>query len=251
MKWIYWSLIAAVLMSGIGVSVYFGIQPKPVPKIDLSGFENPEEMGSSLFKRLRLEIQSMPIIFLGVIPEQKVHYQIWQEMLKTSSEPGWKYDLIVVEKNLPHLDILVQGSSSQVETMDLKEDLERLAAGLKKASTEKKRIAVIAPSIYISNLLKGNIADRLKNEFSIKAISFSTSTFPLNADQEKNMDIPCVLNQEDRSGAGQLGCFIVNSARTMYRKKKVIGKYPGAVNQIGSQEYLVIFNPEKYSAVAN
>ncbi len=245
MKWFYWSLISVVLLSGIGISVYFGIQPKPVPKISLSGFENPEEMGSSLFKRLRLEIQSMPIVFLGVSPEQKTHYEIWQELLLSANEPGWKYDLIVIEKNLPYIEIFQKNPAFQVEAMDLKEDFERLAAGLKKAAAEKKRIAVLAPSIYITSILKGNIADRLKSELDIKGVSFSASTFPLSADQEKNMDIPCILNQADRTGVGQFGCFVVNSARPLYRKKKVVGKYPGAVNQIGAHEYLVIFNPEK------
>ncbi len=246
MKWIYWSLMAAVLLAGIGISVYFGVQPKAVPKISLSGFEAPEEMGQAILKRLRLEIQSAPVLFLGVSPEQKAHYQIWQELLKQANEPQWKYDIIVVEKNLPHADLFKE-ASVPVQSMDLKSEYEQLAEGLKKAQAEKKRIVVIAPSIYISGILKGNIADRLKSENNIKAVSFSTSTFPLTANQEKDMEIPCVLNDQDRSGAGLLGCFIIKSARLTYRKKKVINKYPGAVDQIGSQEYLVLFNPQKFS----
>lgn len=247
MKWFYWSLMSAILLTGIGVSVYFGIQPKPVPKITLSGFETPEEMGQSIFKRLRLEIQAANIVYFGVIPEKKAHYQIWQELLKVAKEPGLKYDLLIIEKNLPYIEAVDKTTFSQVEVMDLKDDFNRLAEGLKKASEEKRRVALLAPSIYISTVLKGNIADRLKNEFAIKALSFSTSTFPLDADQEKNMDIPCILNEQDHSGAGQLGCFVAHSARPYYRKKKVVGKYPGAVNQIGAQEYLVIFNPDKYT----
>lgn len=247
MKWFYWSLMSVILLAGIGVSVYFGIQPKPVPKITLSGFENPEEMGQSIVKRLRLEIQAAPIVYLGVIPEQKAHYQIWQEFLKVSQEPSLKYDLLIIEKNLPYQESFDKTGFAQVEVLDLKQDFDRLAQGLKKAAEQKMRVAVLAPSIYISTLLKGNTADRLKSESGVKAVSFSTSTFPLNSEQEKNMDIPCILNEQDHSGAGPLGCFVAHSARPFYRKKKVINKYPGAVNQVGAQEYLVIFNPTKYS----
>lgn len=238
--------MATILLVGIGVSVYFGIQPKAVPKITLSGFENPEEMGQAIFKRLRLEIQSASILFLGVIPEQKAHYQIWQQLLQESIQPGWKYDQIVIEKNLPYIELLTK-NSAPAELLDLKADFDRLAVGLKKAVAEKKRVVIIAPSIYISHLLKGNTVDRLQNEHNLKVVSFSSSTFPLSSDQEKNMDIPCVVNEQDHSGAGLLGCFIVKSSRITYRKKKVLGKYPGLVDQVGSQDYLVLFNPQVIS----
>ena len=249
MKWFYWFLISIVLLAGITVSVYFGIQPKPVPKISLSGFENPEEMGSSILKRLRLEVQSAPILFLGVMPEQKFHYQVWTELLRVANEPNLKYDFIVVEKNLPYRELLKGNLAESFEELDLKDDFDRLLAGLKKAQEQKKRIAVLAPSIYASQLLKGNVVDRLKSEGNLQVVSFSTSSFPLNADQEKNLEIPCIMNDGDLAGSGKLGCMIVSTSRPLYRKKKVVGKYPGGVSQVGSQDYLVLFNSEKYSAV--
>lgn len=245
-KWFYWSMLIVVLLAGVTVSVYFGIQPKPVPKIDLSGFESPEEMGASIFKRLRLEMQSASVLFLGVMPDQKMHYQVWNELFQKANEPGWKYDLLVIEKNLPYRELIKEKSGITVEEMDLKEDFARLAEGLKKAKEEKKRVAILAPSIYSTQILKTNLADRLKTEAGLKVVSFSATTFPINADQEKNMETPCVLNQEDRAGSGQLGCMILNVSRPMYRKKKTVGKYPGAVNQVGGQDYLVFFNSDKY-----
>jgi hypothetical protein len=38
----------------------------------------------------------------------------------------------------------------------------------------------------------------------------------------------------------------LNKAKTLYRKKKPLGKYLGVVDQVAQSEYLVLFSSQRY-----
>lgn len=238
-KRIYWVLFGLIMLSGLVTMIYFGIQPRPVPKIRISHFENHTVLANSILLRLREEIRQSPLIFLGVEPERPEHLQIWKELLRLNQEPGSRYDVLVIEQFLGVLDF---PEASQVAT---KENFEVFFEGTEKALKEGKRVAVIVPTIYASQAVHGNLANSYKIQSKSQPMSLSLTDFPRSRAAEKDMLHPCIVEGVDISGVGPLGCLIVQTARANYRKRFEPGQAIGIVQLVGLKDYLLLYTHEK------
>lgn len=238
MKYLYGILAALVLFVGIGFSVYFGIQPKSIPKITYSHFSEPAKMSDAIILRLNQEIKGAPLLMLGVMPGRKMDLEIWKAFIEQSQLPELKYQALVVDPELPFAAEMFPSAIK----LDIRTDLERFIEGAKNARTQGLRMVVIVPSVYASQRLKGNPADRVRNETDLAPMSFSIMGFPRAPEQEANMDIKCTMGSHDRDGVGAMGCMAEKKARLVYRKKSKPGFYEGLMDQVGERDYLVLFN---------
>jgi hypothetical protein len=238
MKYVYWVSAIAVIALGIYFASVFSIQPQSIPKIKFSQVELPETLGKGIFERMRLEVHEAPIILLGVTPNHIEDLELWRGFLQANTEKGLKYDMIAVEPMLPFVELF---SSSM--RIDMKDDMVRFVEGIKKAREQGLRVAVIVPTIYSTQMLKGNPADRLKNEFKLDITSFSVTKFPVTREQEEAFEPKCEVEAgKDLEGTGPLGCMIREIARKTYRKKLEQNKFTGLMEQTGEKDYLILFN---------
>lgn len=243
--WIYILSAVAVIGGGVYFALTFGLNPKPIPKISWSHFVSPDDYGANIYKRLRLEIQSHNLLFLGVMPDRPSHYQAWKGFLN-ELEPEFKFEHIIVDLSLPHKNLV-----PFTEEINLVENQIAIVNTVREIINSKKKVVIILPTTFISYLVKGNLYSLLNQslygteqgtKFNVDWMTFSLAGFPLNRDEEKTMEIPCDTEVKDADGSGALGCMIVMKARTLYRKKRIEGKFPGVLDQIGSKEYLGLFN---------
>lgn len=256
-KNISWVVLGILVVLGLAVSLYFSLQPRPIPKIRYSLFSSPKDMGQALTQRLRLEIKQAAVVFFGVDPLNPDQYQIVLGALEALRNEGEGLDFIVVDPNMPY-----KAQIPHQEEIELKLELERFSEGIRAAKGLNQRVAVILPAIYATTLLEDSpvsrfladekLADeKLAHEKSAHekglgertlGLVFTISHFPTSQAEERDLIYPCVPNQEDRVGAANLGCMIVSKAKTLYRKKNVGPKRAGLVDQVGLSEYLVLFN---------
>lgn len=247
-NWLYWGLISVLLISGLSATIYFGIRPRPIPKINFSQFESSEKMATALIQRLRLEIQNADLLFLGVIPGSEEDTRLWRHFFKQLLVEKLSYDIFVIESELPYKKEILEFAQEHqipVEEINFKSDLARIASGVEKMQKFKKRIAFILPSVYVTQTLKESPMNHFKNEIKSNPVSFTLSHFPLTPEEEEKMEIPCAVNNQDSAGTGALGCMILMKAKLNYRKKKTPGLHSGLVDQIGQFEYLILFNSSK------
>jgi hypothetical protein len=232
-----WVVLGILVVAGLVASLYFSLQPRPIPKIRYSLFQSPKELGVALTQRLRLEIKQASVIFFGIDPSNLDQYQIVIGALELLRTEGEGIDVVVVDPNLTHkVEIPHQ------DEIELKLELERFSEGIKTAKGLKKRVAMVLPAIYASTLLENSpVSKYLANERGTGLV-FTMSRFPTNQAEESDLIYPCVPHQEDRVGARNLGCMIVSKAKTLYRKKNPAPKRAGLVDQVGLSEYLVLFN---------
>ncbi len=240
-KRIFWVLVSLVALAGLTTMIYFGIQPRPISKIQLSKFESHTVLANSLLLRLREEIKHSPVLFLGVDPTHPEHYEIWQEFLKQNHEQGFAYDILVQEQAL-ETDLFP--TAQKVAT---KEDFPVFMHGIQAAVGQGHRVAVILPLIYSVQMIRGNVARNYNTQVQSPevATSFSLTDFPRNRDQEKDMNHRCIVEGVDETGLGPFGCMVVQTARANYRKHYEPGEAVGLVNQIGQRDYLVFYTKEK------
>lgn len=227
-----------ILFVGIGFSVYFGIQPKSIPKITYSHFSEPAKMSDAIILRLNQELKGAPLLMLGVMPGRKMDLEIWKAFLEQSQIPEVQYQALVIDPELPYATELFPSAVK----IDIKNDLARLIEGAKNARTQGLRMAVIVPSIYASQRLQGNPADNIRKQSDLAPMSFSIMGFPRSPEQEAQMEIKCVMGANDRDGVGAMGCMAEKKARLVYRKKSKPGFYEGLMDQVGERDYLVLFN---------
>ncbi len=235
-KKIYWALVGLLAICGMAMVIYFGIQPRPIPKIKLSQFETPTVLANSLLLRLREEIQKSPVLFLGVQSERPEQIEVWKQFFIHNQEPGMKYDLIVADQFLPGIDLL-----EPQEKMASKELATELIAGVEAARAAGKRVAIVVPTFYSAQLIHGNLANIYKQTTGQVPMSLSLSEFPRSREQEKTMLNPCIVAGVDQTGFGPFGCMLVQTARANYRKHFQAGKYVGLVDQVGLKDFLVLY----------
>lgn len=243
-KWMYYLVAGLVIVSGITLAVYFGAKPRSLPKISFSHFESPEDFGNNIYKRLRLEIGSHNLVFLGVEATQRDHYLIWKSFLESSAAEH-KFDTIIADKSLGEI------TEFQVnESISLQENPQEIIEGIKKILTSTKRVVIIAPTSFFTYMIRNNFQTMLRDAvygntekvYDVSWLSFSLSSFANNKDEEQNIPFPCNTTPHDIDGSSELGCLILTKSKTNYRKKRIPGKYPGMLDQIGTKEYLALFS---------
>lgn len=241
--WIYYVIAGLVIIAGVGAAVFFGAKPKSLPKISYSHFESPEDFGANIYKRLRLEINSHTLIFLGVQTDQPEHLAIWKGLLD-SIEPENKFAYIITDKSLGENTVI-----SSNESISMQENPQQVIEGIKKILSDAKRVIIIAPTSFLSYMINTNFQTSLREAlygkdqkvFDVPWLTFSLSSFATSKEEESAIAFPCNTTPHDLDGSSELGCLIQLKSRTIYRKKKVPGKYPGMLDQIGTKEYLALF----------
>lgn len=247
--WIYYTIAALVIITGVVFAIYFGTKPRSLPKISYSHFETPEEFGANIYKRLRLEINSQNLIFLGVQPDQVEHLKIWKGFIE-SMEPENKFAFFIADKSLGEIkDIAIN------ETISMQENPQSVIEAIKTIIEQSKRVIILAPTSFISYMITTNFQTALREAlygkeqrvFDVPWLTFSLSSFATKKEEESLIPFPCNSTPHDLDGSSELGCLIQTKSRTTYRKKKVPGKYPAMLDQVGTKEYLALFSPKKDS----
>lgn len=243
--WAYILSATAVIIGGVYFAFTFGLRPEPIPKISWNHFESPSEFGENIYKRLRLEVLSQNLVFLGVMPERENHYKTWKGFLD-SLEAENRFEHVIVDSSLTY-----RNQIPFTEEINLIENQIAVVASIREIIQTKKKVAIVLPTTYISYLVKDNFYTLLtrslydpetQTKLDVDWITFSLVGFPLSRDEEKSVDIPCDTEAKDPDGSGALGCMVILKARTLYRKKRVEAKTPAVLDQIGTKEYLGLIN---------
>ncbi len=226
-----------MLLAGVASTIYFGLAPKPIPKIKFSLFEEPLKLAQAIELRLQEELKNAPILAFGYQPEKPEQLEILRQFVKINSGAGLKYDVIVADADLGDLGAGFEGA----EKLHMKEQLEDLAKGIQAAQAAQRRVLMVMPSSFSSQLLPANVVGQLKQKFQLSITSFSIVELLRSRDSEKTVTIPCFVSDtgQDVLGAGALGCAILQQSRATYRKKGEPSKKAGMMDQRGLTDYLI------------
>ncbi len=236
-KYTYWIVATLIMGSLIYLISRPELEPQNLPKIKFTQVENPAIFGELILKQLQTEVRLSPVLLLGVTPEYPEDLELWKAFLAANTEPGLRYDMVIVDPQLPRIETI-----PTTLKMDLKTEMDRFAKGIMVARAQNMRVAVIVPTIYASQLLSRNPADILKNAKAVEFTSFSIVKFPKSLEQAATFQPGCSVDKEDREGTGPLGCMLRTKARKTYRAKLEPEKFSGLMDQIDANDYLILFN---------
>lgn len=232
-------LYFVLIVLGVAAVLAFGINPKPVDKINLSEFENNQVVVSSVLHSLRQEIKNLPIFILGVDPQDPTHNEFIMKFLELSSEPGLKFDGVLFDQSLS----IPKGLETEI--FSIANEKERFLSGIQTALDKKIRLLVVVPNLIAASILPMGISKDLKIKYPEPIfMSLSLSNFPRNREQEPALSIPCNTGEEDLSQTSKLGCLILQKSRGLYRKKMKKDAVIGFMIQVGMTDYVLSLTKE-------
>jgi hypothetical protein len=231
---LYWSVVVFVLVGGLTVALYFGLQGRSVPLIKWSHFSDAREVSDAIQSRMSQELQPYQIYFIGPHPLKPLHVQAALNIVEWLRGQG--PSVVIADKLMVEQNPLVQNLKADL-VLDLSREKARFLEGIKNISPESK-VIVLAPNIYVTHFLPQSPVSEMREDLKgMKYIVLSFMTFPGSRDQEKDFEFPCRTSD---SSADQLdlGCFILGQSRPQYLKTKIENKTPGFLNLVRSQEYM-------------
>ena len=205
---IYYALVGLLIIGGAVLIVLYGLNPRPIPKIKLSGFTDTDKMVEALTVGLYQDLEYANLLFLGVEADNPAQIKAWKHLIELNH-----FEELQVKGNEYPMPDEIQSLLSQ-----------------------GKKIAVMMPSVDSSQVLVDNASFHYKKA-GLLPLSINFISIPRAREQEKDMLIPCDVAIKDVSGAGKLGCMALQEARMNYRKKVKPGMWAGILNQTGGKDY--------------
>ncbi len=243
MKAIYLVVAASVVALGIFISVSLDGAQKTVPKIKLSYFTTPTEIAEAMTKRLNLEVQKNKSFWLGLEPEKNEHIPVAAAIKAEIEKLNGAFDEVIVdsELRLTPEDLNLLKTSQNVL---IKENLTAVGDVLTNLKLQNKKYLVVTASLYTNSFIKENPIHILNKKYGIDPMTVSFGYFAANADEEKNILFPC--DTEDKSGASNWGCAVVNKARVVRRKFEKENKKPwsGLMDLTGENDYMLLIRKQ-------
>jgi hypothetical protein len=196
-KKIYIIFMVLFVIGGLVFLIQMGLKEKPLAKIKWSGFNSEAEVARAISLRLRQEIKDHSIVFLGVEPGNKNHLNIWKEWLILNSEPEWQFDEVLFEPGLK----FAGETWPAAKALDIRKDQEFFVQMIRDPKNAKRRIAVILPHVYSSQLIVDNPVKRVIKESRVKILSITLL-------EMEHTNLPCVAEGVDYTGQSILGCKV-------------------------------------------
>lgn len=223
-----------LLLAGVVTAVYFGLRPRPVPKIRLSGFQTESAFAQSLILRLNEEIKAASLLVIGIegpMPEQA---RLWQAFLEELKPSALGYEFVFVDQSLEH-----KGVFTTQQEVDFRYGGAQFLESLREIYNNQHRVVLVLPQSQSSLKVPLSYANFLKKS-GFEVTAMTTSQLLRQRDEENKMSLPCIVEGVDETGLGPLGCLILQRSRADYRKKSPNSPFIGTVDLIGINDYLVL-----------
>ncbi len=240
MKKIYYSvgLIAffGVLMTLI---VQFGIKARAINIMKPSYFSTPEEIGAVIFRRFYSEIASEKLLVIGVPAKSAFHQNIVAGLIRVAAHEGKAFDVLITDPRLPQPESLPPALTIIPLSIN-GEDMSDALALIKSLLAQEKHIIIYTYSTMSSHLLVGNTVARLEKTLKRPVFAITTSQLSLRNDQEYSLEPPCVGAARDETGTADLGCTILQTGRSYYRRNLDSTRYVAVIDQYGRSDFLLL-----------
>lgn len=228
-RWI-WIVAALAISTGVYFTIRYGLRPKPIPVLNPTEFDDFEQIGSVIYKRLRHDIRAERLVVLGSTGEVPDDQRVWLGFLKAATADKEKTVL------LAH-DTTPFEHSGPWETALLADDaLDQIKARVKAGQL----IVIHAPTREASHLVDGSLPRKLDRVLRRPVLSLATLRFALRGEDRDSLQTQC-LDVTD-SGEFRLACAAQRVARKYARRGLDPSKIWAVMERHGLKEYLVFLN---------
>lgn len=237
-----WFLLSIAISSGVYLTLRYGLRPKPVPVTNATQFEDLQQIGAVLYKRLRQNIRPERLIVLGSSGEVAGDPEIWQGFLKAAGADKVNVRVLFqLEGATPVLPLegveTVAFGESQIASGEFSESVRaRLRAG--------QLVIVHGPTRRVTHLVKDSLSRTLDTILRHPVLSISSLPATLEPEHAMARQEACEAMREKDERESRVDCAIARVSRTMSKKRLAADKIWSVFERHGLQEYLVFVYKE-------
>lgn len=238
-RWL-WFILALLISTGTYFTIRYGLRPKPIPILNPTSFENLEQVGAVIYRRLRQEILNERLILLGSSAEITGFEELWNGFLKTAVADKIKIDVFFQRENVsqplspaPWETILFNDSMLQSGVF-FSQVKARLKAG--------HLVVIHGLNFEVTHLVKTSISRELDAVTQHPVLAISTWGLTLKPDEQEKLRAQCLMSIEEHVGDMTLGCVRARVAKTLLKKKRGTLPIWAVMQRHGLKEYLLFIH---------
>ena len=228
MKWVLVIISILIVFSVISVFKY-GLAPRAVPIMRPTYFNDKQEIGGVIFRRLFQDMKKINGILVETDPTIENGERVWLGLLKVASQYGKKFDFII-----QHQELKILTNQIPSVTMDFIENKKEFHNLFLAALQSGKHILIHGPlntELPHSKSLKGNV------------FTITQQIFVTHPEDEKYLLEQCP-NKKDR--VIHKGCQALHLSRRYYRKKLRIDRLAAALEKFKNSKFTLFIHEPKF-----
>jgi len=225
------------LSSGIYFSIRYGLQPKPIPQLNPTVFDNPEQIGIVTYHVLRASLRQERLIVLGSSLAIQGYESIWDGFVKAALADGIKLDNVFQREDLQTPPTLKSEKIRAVKESDLMRPsfLTEVQKGYQRGEMEVLHLL----NLESTHLISGTVTRNLQELPNLPVISISMLPMAVRQEDLEQLQPACVDPRNDGKPEDRLGCAASRISRKYIRKRLPHDKWVAAIERYGLKEYLL------------
>lgn len=237
-KWL-WIIGFLLVVSGLGLSIRFGLKPKPVALINPTQVDIYEEAGVIAYRRLRQNLKEERVWVLGSNPLISAYPQIWNGFIAAARNDDTPVDVLYTQRELKDLRDF---TGVETKSISLDEDIDSLINEIKEHIYNKKRVLVQTVLNESSHMIEGAFIYKLESALERPVISFNLLPMAVNREEMDVLQPTCPEGLSVLEGLDPLGCAAANISRKFLRKRLSAKKLWVAMEKHGLKEVLLFIH---------
>jgi hypothetical protein len=227
-RWI-WILLALVVSTSVYFTIRYGLRPKPIPVLNPTEFQDLNEIGVVIYKRLRQNIRAERLLVLGSSPDLEEDRKIWEGLLKAAAADGEKIMAFGGE------DLKSEAFQQKVK--------EHLQSGI--------LVVVYGLTPEVSHLVDGSVSRLLDRVVQHPVMAISTMRLAVDRADFDNLQAACLDATHEQADRRRLDCAAGKVARKFIKRKLEPGKLWAVMEKVGLKEFLLYIHRPVASAPQN
>ena len=211
----------------------WGVHVRPIGLMKPSFFDQPSAIGVSVFERLYPDLETQETVVWGSQPGAAWYEEAAIGFIERAKETGLAFKVLYIDRDIPAPKFLEWAQASGITTElisfnNSEEHMADLAARLKRG----QRPFIYTAGMHASSQLFGNAMSRFKLHLKLPAYAIIAAPLARNFGEEDKVEPRCVGLANDQQGTRDLGCFLMQASRSIYRKKNIpLDRYTAIMNQ--------------------
>ncbi len=219
-RWI-WIALAICVSTLVYFTIRYGLRPKPVPVINPTQFDNPEQIGIVILKRLRQNIRADMLVLVGSSNGSDEDPRVWDGFVKAAIAEGEAVENIVLSEIGP--------------------DRQELFRRIEAARKAHKLAVIRGLTPEVSHFVANSLSQQLDAQLKHPVLAISILRLAINRADADDLQTQC-LNPDEESGHRKLDCAAQRVARKYLKRKLEADKLWAVMERHGLKEYLVFIH---------
>jgi hypothetical protein len=237
----FWFLAALSISSAVYFTIRYGLRPKPVPVMNATQFENPEQIGAVVYRRLRQEARGERLILLGSDPTWPQAEQVWSGFLKTAAADQLPIDVLYSRAGTSALEPLGTWAKKTFSNSEVQSGALSRAV---QADLEAGKMVLVSDSTpQVTHLLDSSFARMLEQLAHHPVLALSTLTLSLQPEEIENLKSECLQANADFEGWAHIHCSEARVSKLLLKKKPTREQMWSIIERHGLKEYLIFVKP--------